>query len=327
MVQNQIVVAESRPRRASVSRQLLVLATVLSVAAFPGLDCTRTATQDTHPTTILHPVQEGIGYDLSKVPDITKVGTTPYMQWFLDNATSDKTRHYVERHRPALEQTLTSLKQQTTDMAVYSLSARRDKRHPDRPGLKEPHKVEEKIYRMILESEADWKSYDAGIRPEGGFFPRGITPARARHQVLEADPRVPEALRDVAGIRVVLHSLEDVRTLEQQLRLSYGNQVIRFKDYLGDQYRNDGYRSVHFVVLVDDIPVEIQIRTTAQHKWAKWEHHLIYKGPFKDDVGIKKYALDVADRLYLRDQGNCAPPCSLPECPKKLRHIKRCYLE
>jgi hypothetical protein len=260
-------------------------------------------------------------YDLASVPDVTQVGASGYMDWFKSHAVTDATRQFVASHESALIAVVATVEAMTAGQEGAKVMTRQDPSR-DRPALKEPHKVEEKIYRMILESEAKWAGQDGKGK---GFLPRGIGPVEARQLILTADPREPHALRDIAGLRVVVPNLDEVRSLEQRLLQVYGDKVIRYKDFIGSHYRGNGYRAVHLVVLVEQRPVEIQLRTQRQHRWAKWEHKLIYKGPFKEDDSACSYATEVADRLYRQDKLECPPPCPLPHCPTSLKEAKGCY--
>jgi len=245
------------------------------------------------------------------------------MEWFKKHAVTDATRQFVAGHETALNSVVNTVETMTVDLPGAKVMTRRDPSR-DRPALKEPHKVEEKIYRMILESEETWKRQRKGEDVQG-ILPVGIAPAAARELILMADPREPRALRDIAGVRVVVPTLEGVQKLDQQLRQTFGDRVIRYKDFIGKQYRGNGYRAVHLVVLEDRRPVEIQLRTTRQHQWAKWEHRLIYKGPFKRNHRACSYATKVSDRLHRQDQGVCQSPCPLPKCPIPLQEAEGCY--
>lgn len=262
-------------------------------------------------------------YDLASVPDVTLVGACDYMDWFKEHAVTDATRRFVSAHATALESVVTTVEGMAAAVPGAAVMTRRDPAR-DRPALKEPHKVEEKIYRMILESEAAWTRQGQG-EDVRGILPAGVAPAAARELILAADPREPHALRDIAGLRVVVPTLQGVRDMDNKLRQAYGDRVIRYKDFIGSQYRGNGYRAVHLVVLQEERPVEIQLRTLRQHRWAKWEHKLIYKGPFKGNAKACSYATAVADRLNRLDQGRCPLPCPLPDCPVLLREAEGCY--
>lgn len=76
-------------------------------------------------------------------------------------------------------------------------------------------------------------------------------------------------MRDIAGTRVVVNDLRDLRLMERhivQRRSSFGVSVI---DYV-EQPRSSGYRAVHLICDygAEPRPVEIQLRTRMMHAWA-----------------------------------------------------------
>jgi len=249
------------------------------------------------------------------------------MDWFRTNTLNPGTLAFVESHAPALEIAVEELRKLASGVDGARVKTRRNRYRPGKPGLKEPHKVEEKIYRDLVNSQARWQEFRNGSSDRGGDFPEDATPAEARAMVLAAAPEAPVALRDIAGVRLIAADLTGVRKLEEVVRKHYGKRIIRFKDFLGKHYRGDGYRSVHFVIVENDRPVEIQIRTEAQNRWAQWEHHLVYKGPFKCNPAVCQYTRAVAEVIHQRETNTCPPPCALPECPAVLLEANRCFEE
>ena len=85
------------------------------------------------------------------------------------------------------------------------------------------------------------------------------------------------SLHDVAGLRVVLSSVE-----------STAWQFVCARDYIAAP-KKSGYRGLHLVMRVPvclngrnaSVPVEIQLRTPAMDMWACVEHDLCYK-PVKE---------------------------------------------
>lgn len=95
-------------------------------------------------------------------------------------------------------------------------------------------------------------------------------------------------LHDIAGLRVVLSSVEAVYRFADILRASPSWQFVCARDYIAVP-KKSGYRSLHLVTLVPicrngksaSVPVEIQLRTPAMDMWACVEHDLCYK-PVKE---------------------------------------------
>ena len=95
-------------------------------------------------------------------------------------------------------------------------------------------------------------------------------------------------LHDIAGLRVVLSSVEAVYRFADILRASPSWQFVCARNYIAVP-KKSGYRSLHLVMLVPicrngkstSVPVEIQLRTPAMDMWACVEHDLCYK-PVKE---------------------------------------------
>ena len=95
-------------------------------------------------------------------------------------------------------------------------------------------------------------------------------------------------LHDIAGLRVVLSSVEAVYRFADILRASPSWQFVCARDYIAAP-KKSGYRGLHLVMLVPvclngqnaSVPVEIQLRTPAMDMWACVEHDLCYK-PVKE---------------------------------------------
>lgn len=88
------------------------------------------------------------------------------------------------------------------------------------------------------------------------------------------------SLEDIAGCRLVVPTLSDVRRIQEPLFREFS--VERFRDYhLG---RTDGYRAWHLIIRTSDqIFVELQIRLRLQDHWANTSESLA----FAIDHGIK----------------------------------------
>ena len=92
------------------------------------------------------------------------------------------------------------------------------------------------------------------------------------------------ALRDVAGLRVVLPGEKQVYRFAELLCASPLARLADEKDYIAEP-KPSGYRSLHLVFELPVrlrgqsmmVPVEIQLRTAAMDMWASIEHDMVYK--------------------------------------------------
>ena len=117
---------------------------------------------------------------------------------------------------------------------------------------------------------------------------------------------------DIAGIRVVCNFVDDVYRVADMLIAQQDVTLLTRKDYIENPKEN-GYRSLHLVVSVpvylmsgmQEVPVEIQIRTVAMDFWASLEHNLRYKKttniPKNIDIELKACA-EVSAKLDARMQ-------------------------
>lgn len=91
-------------------------------------------------------------------------------------------------------------------------------------------------------------------------------------------------IHDIAGVRVICPFIQDVYYVAQMLARQPDIEIMEVKDYIREPKEN-GYRSLHLIATVrvsfsntvEDVPVEIQIRTIAMDFWASTEHQLRYK--------------------------------------------------
>ncbi|MDF2615971.1 MAG: pyrophosphokinae, partial [Sedimentibacter sp.] len=91
-------------------------------------------------------------------------------------------------------------------------------------------------------------------------------------------------LNDIAGIRVVCGYLDDVYKISEMLLTQTDLKLVKYQDYIKEPNFN-GYRSLHLDIEVpvflsdhiENVIVEVQIRTVAQDFWASLEHDIRYK--------------------------------------------------
>jgi putative GTP pyrophosphokinase len=136
---------------------------------------------------------------------------------------------------------------------------------------------------------------------------------KARRKGLEIDTAViRERIHDIAGIRITCSFLSDIYKIRDMLARQVDLTLIAERDYVASPKAN-GYTSLHLIVSVpvfmsdrvEQVPVEIQIRTIAMDFWASLEHKIYYKynrevpETLLDEL---KDAADTANRLDLKMQ-------------------------
>ena len=93
-----------------------------------------------------------------------------------------------------------------------------------------------------------------------------------------------ENLEDIAGVRIICAFSKDIYELAEIIKKQDDIKFIRESDYINNP-KPSGYRSYHMVVEVpiyvpdgvENVKVEIQIRTKAMDFWACLEHKARYK--------------------------------------------------
>ncbi len=124
-------------------------------------------------------------------------------------------------------------------------------------------------------------------------------------------PKTPEAISagmlDIAGVRVSCSFVSDIYRVRDMLIGQRDLTLLEERDYIAEPKPN-GYKSLHLIVQVpvflsdrvEDVVVEIQLRTIAMDFWASLEHKIYYK--YDQEVprhltDALKLAADVAARL------------------------------
>ena len=118
-------------------------------------------------------------------------------------------------------------------------------------------------------------------------------------------------LKDIAGIRIICPFAKDIYYLVDLLRSMPDVNILDEKDYVGNP-KPSGYRSYHVIMEVpvfysgkiEQVTVEVQIRTEAMNFWSTLEHKARYKYqehiPPAHHISALEYLLDIC--IWL-----CAP--------------------
>jgi putative GTP pyrophosphokinase len=109
--------------------------------------------------------------------------------------------------------------------------------------------------------------------------------AKARRKGI---PLTPDAVRaqmlDIAGVRVTCSFVADIYRVRDMLLRQRDLTVLEERDYI-TRPKPNGYKSLHLIVQVpvylsdrvEDVVVEIQLRTIAMDFWASLQHKIYYK--------------------------------------------------
>lgn len=95
---------------------------------------------------------------------------------------------------------------------------------------------------------------------------------------------VRDALTDIAGIRITCSFVTDIYRMRDLLIGQRDVTLLQEKDYIA-QPKENGYKSLHLILSVpvylsdriEQVVVEVQLRTIAMDFWASLEHKIYYK--------------------------------------------------
>ena len=95
---------------------------------------------------------------------------------------------------------------------------------------------------------------------------------------LQEKNKVINQIYDMCAIRVIVPTKNDCYTILAEIHTQFVSMDSRFKDYIARPKAN-GYQSLHTVILIDDEPLEVQIRTYEMHNHAEYgvAAHFLYK--------------------------------------------------
>lgn len=120
-----------------------------------------------------------------------------------------------------------------------------------------------------------------------------------------------DRMQDIAGCRGILPSAEAIDRVAARIHRYW--DVVGDDDYRVDGKPATGYRARHIIVMKRDRRVEVQLRTTEQHRWAEivagTGERLGYG--LKDGRGpaeLLEYFRVASDMLWLQEQGRRMSP-------------------
>jgi ppGpp synthetase/RelA/SpoT-type nucleotidyltranferase len=172
-----------------------------------------------------------------------------------------------------------------------------------------------KIFDNLLDTKGklDSTMYDAvdtlkKITPDGGkIYARTKTPYSIINKLIDSrmivskDPK--KGLTDMVGTTIVVDNVDDVMQVQKEIESgALGEIVPEGYDKNGnviladDKYKNPkgGYRAIHYIIMMDGIPVEVQLKTKRMKEINELAHpHYKAKNLNSDYMN---YLTDLADK-------------------------------
>jgi len=136
-------------------------------------------------------------------------------------------------------------------------------------------------------------------------------------------------LQDGTGIRVIAHSIDDVKATVDRIKATH--KVLEEEDFISKAHpTSPGYRSHHLIVQMPGGKIaEVQVRTENQNTFADWAHQVYKPSPVQDLVltspnakkNLEEYSRQMAEHFYSLDSGKKSTP---PPCPQEAKRAFGC---
>jgi ppGpp synthetase/RelA/SpoT-type nucleotidyltranferase len=194
---------------------------------------------------------------------------------------------------------------------------------PDR--ARSPYYVPiEKVQAFIDQFRPTYDSFTADFHSSFAQF--GQTEARFKNADSLQEKLVRKGygldhVADVVGTRITVASIKDLNAARLAIYDKYGSAIIKEENKV-NRADDSGYRALHFDLRVNGMPVEVQLRTARQSKFAEWCHPTVYKGALNGLPRAISYARRVSSALYRADLGG---KYEQPECPPAVLRAKGCF--
>lgn len=167
--------------------------------------------------------------------------------------------------------------------------------------------IEQALIQFLSENKISSFDVEKRVKNEKSFLDK------VKRKLYE---RPFEQMEDIAGVRVICYYNEDLKSIDEIIKKqfivhSYSNKSQEMQD---NQF---GYASYHYVVQLknewlqapnyrglENLKVEIQVRTILMHAWAAISHKLLYKSnedvpkEFKRKLNRLSALIELADEQF-----------------------------
>ena len=151
------------------------------------------------------------------------------------------------------------------------------------------------MYEFLKENNIDFLAVSSRIKDFDSFYEK-VDRKNYDNPFLENE--------DFCGMRIILYYLDDIEKVQEIIQKNFKTHTSENKSEKLE-LNEFGYRSNHLIIQIkkpwcvtpnykglEDIKIEIQIRTSLMHTWAQIEHKLGYKSNQELDEKLKR-------KLYL----------------------------
>lgn len=147
--------------------------------------------------------------------------------------------------------------------------------------------VQEQYRTAMLKLIAKLRGVDELLKQEAGRMiisyitcrikePDSIIEKLQRKQKKVSIASAKENLNDIAGVRAVCLFMDDIYDIRDFIGRQPDIEIVKEKDFI-KKPKLSGYRSLHLILEIDTVKVELQLRTPAMDFWSVLEYQLQYK--------------------------------------------------
>lgn len=147
--------------------------------------------------------------------------------------------------------------------------------------------VQEQYRTAMLKLIAKLRGVDELLKQEVGRMiisyitcrikePDSIIEKLQRKQKKVSIASAKENLNDIAGVRAVCLFMDDIYNIRDFINTQPDIEIVKEKDFI-KKPKLSGYRSLHLILEIDSVKVELQLRTPAMDFWSVLEYQLQYK--------------------------------------------------